>query len=82
MIDDHGNPALRVRDQGPGIAPVDRKRVTERFVRLETARTSPGHGLGLALVKAIAEAHGGKLALADAGPGLDARIIIQAEATT
>lgn len=81
VIDDLGNPALRVRDQGPGIEPDDLERVTERFVRLETARTSPGHGLGLALVKAIAEAHGGKLALSDAGPGLDARIIIQAEAT-
>lgn len=68
-------PCLFVRDHGPGIAPQDRRRATERFVRLDAARTTPGHGLGLSLVKAIAEAHGARLALHDAGPGLEARII-------
>ena len=73
--DDDGHQALYVRDEGPGIAPTDRSRVTERFVRLEEARTSPGYGLGLALVQSIARAHGGELQLNDAEPGLDARII-------
>ena len=50
-----------VEDDGAGIAPGDRKRVFERFTRLEQARTreAGGAGLGLALVKEIAHAHGG-----------------------
>lgn len=66
--------SIFVADQGQGIAPSDRTRVTERFVRLETARSTPGHGLGLSLVAAIARAHGGTLALDDANPGLVATI--------
>ena len=46
-----------VRDSGPGIPESEHDRVLERFVRLEEARSSPGHGLGLSLVKAIADAH-------------------------
>jgi hypothetical protein len=46
-----------VRDDGPGIPESERERVLERFVRLEEARSTPGHGLGLSLVKAIADAH-------------------------
>lgn len=61
---------LAVRDNGPGIAPADRERVLRRFVRLESSRSTPGHGLGLSLVAAIAAAHGATLALGDAGPGL------------
>jgi len=50
-----------VEDQGPGIAEQDRDRVFEPFVRLESSRNSEtgGSGLGLTLVKAIAEGHGG-----------------------
>lgn len=78
VLEDGGGASLQMRDGGPGIAPADRARVTERFVRLEAARTSPGYGLGLALVKAIADAHGARLVLGDAGPGLDARIVFPA----
>lgn len=46
--------ALHVADTGPGIAPEDRSRVLERFVRLEASRHSPGTGLGLSLVAAVA----------------------------
>ena len=70
-----GRPALFVRDTGPGISAADRSRATERFVRLDAARSTPGHGLGLSLVKAVAEAHGAEFELRDAGPGLDVRII-------
>ena len=66
---------LFVRDEGPGIAAVDRARVLERFVRLETSRSTPGHGLGLSLVKAVATAHGATLNLGNANPGLCAALI-------
>jgi signal transduction histidine kinase len=71
---DHG-PVLEVRDSGPGIPPEDRNRVTERFVRLDASRSTPGNGLGLALVSAIARSHGAGLELEDAAPGLAARLV-------
>jgi signal transduction histidine kinase len=61
---------LSVRDQGPGIPPGDRDRATERFFRGEAARHTPGAGLGLALVQAVAQLHGGSLSLREAAPGL------------
>lgn len=53
---------IRVSDEGPGIAPDDRKRIFDRFVRGRAAeeRQVRGSGIGLALVKQIADAHGGK----------------------
>jgi hypothetical protein len=69
-----GFPYLLVRDDGPGISQEDRPRATERFVRLDAARSTPGNGLGLSLVKAIAAAHCGRLELSDAAPGLAATI--------
>jgi len=64
-----------VEDEGPGIADEDRERVFEPFVRLESSRSSEtgGSGLGLTLVKAIAEGHGGSVTLQNrAGGGLRA----------
>ncbi len=61
---------LSVRDQGPGIPLDDRDRATERFFRGEAARHTPGAGLGLALVQAVAQLHGGTLSLREASPGL------------
>ena len=61
---------LSVEDDGPGIAAVDHVRVLKRFVRLEHSRSTPGNGLGLSLVKAIADVHAATLTLEDAGPGL------------
>jgi signal transduction histidine kinase len=63
-------PALVVADNGPGIPPQDRARVTERFVRLETSRNSPGTGLGLSLVAAVARMHEAELSFEDNHPGL------------
>lgn len=71
-----GEARLTVSDRGPGIAAGDRVRATERFVRLDESRTQPGSGLGLALVAAVARLHGGRLDLADAGPGLAATIAL------
>ncbi len=59
-----------VCDTGPGIPPEHRERVLGRFVRLDPARPGEGNGLGLALVKAVADLHGIRIDLADAGPGL------------
>ena len=59
-----------VADNGPGIPEADRARVFQRFVRLESSRTTPGSGLGLPLCAAIAELHAVRLALNDNNPGL------------
>ncbi len=65
---------LRVADTGPGIAALERARVVERFVRLEASRNSPGTGLGLSLVAAVARLHDARLLLEDNMPGLRAII--------
>jgi len=59
---------LSVADSGPGIPEADRPRVTERFVRLEASRNSPGTGLGLSLVAAVAHFHNAELVLDDNAP--------------
>lgn len=59
-----------VRDDGPGIPAEDRPRVIKRFVRLTSSRSTPGNGLGLALVSAVADLHRMELRLEDAAPGL------------
>jgi signal transduction histidine kinase len=61
---------LSVADSGPGIPAAEHERVLERFTRLDQARSLPGNGLGLALVKAVAAQHHGKLVLGDNAPGL------------
>jgi signal transduction histidine kinase len=63
---------VTVADRGPGIAPQDRERALQRFVRLEKSRSQPGSGLGLSLVAAVARLHGGSVRLEDNHPGLRA----------
>ena len=65
-----GATRLEVWDTGPGIPEADRARVLERFVRLDGSRTTPGSGLGLSLVAAVAKLHGASLTLGDNAPGL------------
>jgi hypothetical protein len=72
-------PSLVVADNGPGIPQEDRPRVVERFVRLEASRHSPGTGLGLSLVSAVARLHDAEFVLSDNGPGLRAEIKFSAE---
>ncbi len=70
-------PVLDVADDGPGIPPEERERVVRRFYRLDRSRSTPGTGLGLALVAAAAGLHGGGLRLDAATPdgrGLLARV--------
>ncbi|MGC4094348.1 MAG: HAMP domain-containing sensor histidine kinase [Polyangiaceae bacterium] len=71
----NGRALLSVSDNGPGIPEADRERVFDRFVRLESHRGSPGNGLGLSLVRAIARHHGGRVQLEDARPGL--RVVVE-----
>ncbi len=59
---------LCVADTGPGIPVEDRERVFERFVRLDPARGAGGAGLGLAIARWVAEAHGGGVRIQSSGP--------------
>jgi signal transduction histidine kinase len=71
-----GTAAIEVADSGPGIPPEQREAVQEPFVRLESSRSTPGNGLGLSLVRAVAKRHGGRLEIADNAPGLLARLVL------
>ena len=64
--------ALTVADRGPGIPESLRERALERFFRLEESRSTPGSGLGLSLVAAVARLHDGRIVLEDNQPGLRA----------
>ncbi len=65
---------VEVADHGPGIPEADRETVFDRFVRLEPSRSTPGNGLGLSLVRAVAHRHQGSVRLADNHPGLRVRL--------
>ncbi|WP_205800130.1 HAMP domain-containing sensor histidine kinase [Microvirga terricola] len=72
----NGEVLITVADRGPGIPEAERAHVVERFVRLETARSRPGFGLGLSLAAAVARLHGGTLRLEDNEPGLRAVLVL------
>jgi signal transduction histidine kinase len=59
-----------VNDDGPGIPVAERGNVFKRFYRVESSRGTPGSGLGLSLVDAIAKLHHARIDLADNDPGL------------
>jgi hypothetical protein len=67
---------LRVSDNGPGVSEGDQERIFERFVRLDQARSGPGHGLGLSLVAAIAAAHHGAVSAVSLQPGLRVELFL------
>jgi signal transduction histidine kinase len=71
---DGGCPVLTVTDNGPGVPPQDRDKVFQRFWRGDGSRTTPGSGLGLSLVEAVAALHETEVALEDARPGLRVRL--------
>jgi len=81
---------LTVTDDGPGIPPEDAERVFGRFARLDDARARVGEdsageegaGLGLAIVRSTAEAHGGSVSLSDARPGLRAVVRLPARTSS
>lgn len=61
---------LSVADDGPGIPEEEKGKVLQRLYRLDRSRNTPGNGLGLSLVDAVAHLHGATLALSDNAPGL------------
>jgi len=67
---------IAVADDGPGIADADKPKATERFFRGDASRGSPGVGLGLSIVDAVAKLHGGVLQLLDNHPGLLAQMVL------
>ena len=78
----NGTVDMTVIDSGPGVPVEARERVVQRFQRMDSARTQPGSGLGLALVDSVADMHGGALILDDAdgpadAPGLKATLRLQ-----
>ena len=64
-----GKARVEVSDTGPGVPPDRRSAVFDRFVRLEGSRSTPGNGLGLSLVRAVARLHDGEIWLEDSAPG-------------
>jgi len=67
-----------VADDGPGIPQEQREKVFQRFYRMERSRSTPGTGLGLSLVAAIAKLHRARIVLADNNPGLRVELVFPA----
>ena len=67
---------IAVADDGPGIPDADKPKTTERFFRGDASRGTPGVGLGLSIVDAVARLHGGVLQLLDNHPGLRAQMVL------
>jgi signal transduction histidine kinase len=65
-----GSPVVSIADDGPGIPLDQHEHVFKRFYRLEQSRYTPGNGLGLSLVAAVARLHGGRIEMRDNSPGL------------
>jgi signal transduction histidine kinase len=72
--------SIAVSDQGPGIPGDEIRNVFKRFYRLERSRQTPGNGLGLSLVAAVARLHGAQIETLDNAPGLTVRMWFPAPA--
>jgi signal transduction histidine kinase len=70
VVQSGDGPVLSVADHGPGIPIEEREHVFERFYRLERSRNSPGSGLGLSLVAAVANLHDAQIEMAENSAGL------------
>lgn len=76
----NGSPVISISDDGPGIPAEQYERVFKRFYRLEQSRYTPGNGLGLSLVAAVAHLHGARIEMLDNSPGLKLRLWFAAPA--
>ena len=65
-----GRPVISIADDGPGIPADQHEHVFKRFYRLEQSRYTPGNGLGLSLVAAVARLHGARIEMLENSPGL------------
>ena len=72
--------SIAVSDEGPGIPGDEIRNVFKRFYRLERSRHTPGNGLGLSLVAAVARLHGAQIETLDNAPGLTVRLSFPASA--
>ena len=75
-----GRPVVSIADDGPGIPADQHEHVFKRFYRLEHSRYTPGNGLGLSLVAAVARLHGAQIEMLDNSPGLKFRLWFSAPA--
>jgi len=78
--DSDAGASIAVSDQGPGIPGDEIRNVFKRFYRLERSRQTPGNGLGLSLVAAVARLHGAQIETLDNAPGLTVRLWFPASA--
>ena len=74
LTQEKGVTVLCVADNGPGIPADEREKVLQRLYRLDRSRNTPGNGLGLSLVNAVAALHSADLSLQDNEPGL--RVVV------
>jgi signal transduction histidine kinase len=76
-----GTAEISVSDNGPGIEDSEKSKVVERFYRGDASRGTPGVGLGLSLVQAVAKLHGSGLTLSDRNPGLRVSVAVGLDVT-
>ena len=76
----YGAPVISIADDGPGIPAGEYEHVFKRFYRLEHSRYTPGNGLGLSLVAAVARLHGARIEMLDNAPGLKFKLWFSAPA--
>jgi signal transduction histidine kinase len=77
----NGSPLVSITDNGPGIPADQYEQVFKRFYRLEQSRYTPGNGLGLSLVSAVARLHGARIEMFDNSPGLQFKLWFSAPGT-
>jgi signal transduction histidine kinase len=69
-----------VADTGPGVPAELHEKVFQRFFRIDDSRSTPGSGLGLSLVRAVADLHGARIQLADEDSGLRVLLAFETKA--
>jgi signal transduction histidine kinase len=77
-----GATTVTVTDDGPGVSPAERERITRRFYQVDSSRGSGSAGLGLAIASAIVHLHGAQLSIGDAAPGLRVEVVFPRESGT